>query len=79
MQPKRTLLATTDDLVNATAGRITHRTARRRMVQAGGRRVGRRVYVSTDALRCAFGVEFGDAVEAAVAAAGKKREQTDER
>lgn len=73
MQPKRTLLATTDDLVNATAGRITPRTARRRMVQAGGRRVGRRVYVSVDALQRTYGIDFAQAVREVVRESAARR------
>jgi hypothetical protein len=52
--------------VTATGGRMSQRTARRRVLAAGGRRVGRRMYVSIAGLRKAYGNDFGEAVLAAV-------------
>ena len=59
-------LATARDLVSATAGRMTHRSALRRVLEAGGRRVGRRAYVSIGALQRAYGGDFAQAVRDAI-------------
>ena len=45
---------------------MSQRTARRRVLAAGGRRVGRLTYVSITRLRRAYGNDFGEAVLAVV-------------
>jgi hypothetical protein len=62
MNHRRLPLATARDLVTATAGRMTHRSALRRVLEAGGRRVGRLAYVSVESLRSVYGDDFADAV-----------------
>ena len=68
-QPANTLLVTPDDVVAATLGGsgMSKRTALRRVVEAGGVRIGGRRYVSLDALRRRFGDALADAVRESAA------------
>ena len=62
-----TALVTADDVVAATLGGsgMSKRTALRRVVEAGGVRIGGRRYVSLRALRRTFGNDLADAVREA--------------
>ena len=58
------LLITAEDVIAATLGGrgMSKRTALRRVVEAGGVRIGGRRYVSLRALRQTFGNDLADAV-----------------